>query len=191
MVAKQSGRETPRPAVGVVHHTPGRTRLRVAQAHRTPRVIGELEATLRTVPGVQRVETNVATGSILLTHDRNAIAEEDISKALDAATSLALDMVPPRFRNEASLEMSDLARGIAATFKTIDLRVAQATDGWIDLKMLVPVLLLGAAVAQATVAEGAWAAVPPYVLAYYAFDTFIKFHGSPAAIRLAPNPSAS
>ena len=70
MAAKQNGREIPRHAVGGVHHTRGRTRLRVARAHRSPRVIGELETTLRSVPGMQRVESNVVTGSILLTHDR-------------------------------------------------------------------------------------------------------------------------
>ncbi|MGH9550712.1 MAG: hypothetical protein ACRD3W_15130, partial [Terriglobales bacterium] len=51
------------------------------------------------------------------------------------------------------------------------------TDNWLDLKMLVPITLAGAAIWK-IMRDKAWIGeVPGFVLLYYAYDSYMKFHG--------------
>lgn len=160
----------------VAHHTHGRTRLRVARRYRDPATLAQVQRTLQQVPGVRRVEVNSTAGSVVLHHDPATTRLEDVSDALEDQLDFFLSIVPPRERPQAAAEVSALAHALQRQFHDLDAAVRRATAGWIDLKMLVPVVFLGAAVVQVTVTEGSWAAVPPYLLVYYAFDTYMKFH---------------
>jgi hypothetical protein len=132
----------------------------------------------RSLPGVDGVEANPATGSLLLHHAGAAPDLDMLSGRLGAAVGFALDLVPPRERVRVQGEVSVLAQRARVGFAELDARVAAATGGWLDLKMLVPLAFLGAAAVQVVATEGSLGAVPPYLLAYYAFDTFFKFHES-------------
>jgi copper chaperone CopZ len=57
----------------VVHFTPGRLRLRVERARRTPAVYEDLRRLLSTLPGVTGVDVTPATGSVLVTYDPNML----------------------------------------------------------------------------------------------------------------------
>jgi len=58
----------------------------------------------------------------------------------------------------------------------IDDHLARATNNVIDLKMLVPVLFFGAGIFQARRNRGWLDQVPAWVLFYYAYDAYMKFH---------------
>lgn len=160
----------------VVHSLPGRTRLKLPPSHRAPHIMAETRNVLLGVAGVQRIEINPSTGSLLLHHDPQVTRLDDVARTLEQGAGLVLALTPPRERERVQDEISALAQRVRAAFAAADAGVARATDGWIDLKMLVPVAFLGAAVVQVAVSGGGWTAVPPYVLLYYAFDTFVKFH---------------
>lgn len=160
----------------IAHHTHGRTRLRVARPYRDKETLAQVQLTLQQVPGVRRVEVNPTAGSVIIHHDPDTTRLEDVSDALEDGLGFFLSIVPPRERAQAAADVSVVAHAIRRQFHDLDAAVRRATGGWIDLKMLVPVVFLGAAVVQVTVTEGSWAAVPPYLLLYYAFDTYMKFH---------------
>lgn len=174
-----------RASAQVVHHIPGRVRLRVPHTHRTPDAIGRLREELQSVPGVRRVDVNAVTGSMVVHHDPNGTSLDEVNKALGAAGEFALDLVPPRMREQVRGEVSLVAHDVRNTVAALDGTVRRATGGWLDLKMLVPLAFVGAAAVQITLSEGAWTAVPPYVLLYYGFDTFMKFHSLTPANRAA------
>lgn len=168
----------PQQSIGVSHRVPGRFRLRVAREHRTPETFDRIERSLNSASGVQRTVVNPATGSVLVQHEPDS-ALEDVLEEAGLSTELIVEALPPRLRGLVRSEASHI--GIAASdwFFDLDARVSRATDGWIDLKMAVPLGLLGAASWRftAAAAEGeALIAVSPYVLLYYAFDSFVKLH---------------
>lgn len=55
--------------IKVVHAIPGRVRLKISQLKGNPSLAQEAQEKLRGVPGIQRVQTNAATGSVLIFHD--------------------------------------------------------------------------------------------------------------------------
>lgn len=173
---------SPQPA-SVVHQSPGRTRIRLPRPGRDAATMAKAKEATSLVPGVHHVEVNPTTGSLLLHHRGSEPDMELLSGKLEAAVGLILDAVPPRERPRARGEVSVLARNVRTGFAELDARVVEATGGWLDLKMAVPLALLGAAALQLIATEGSIGVVPPYLLAYYAFDTFIKFHES-----ISPDP---
>ena len=56
------------PHAHVASHTDNRTRLRVVSAYRTPTDIEKFAATIKTLPCVEKLQTNARTGSILISH---------------------------------------------------------------------------------------------------------------------------
>ena len=174
---------SPQPA-RVVHQCPGRTRIRLPRPGRDPATMAKAKEACGSIPGVHQVEVNPTTGSLLLHHRGSEPDIELLSGELEAAVGFMLDLAPPRQRPRARGEVSVLARNVRTGFAELDARIAEATGGWLDLKMAVPLALLGAAALQVIATEGSLGVVPPYLLAYYAFDTFLKFNES-----ISPDPS--
>ncbi len=71
---------------------------------------------------------------------------------------------------------SKVAARIESRFDDANKRVSHATEGVIDLRMLVPAGLAALSLRQLLRTGPQLARMPWYVLAYYAFDTFIKLH---------------
>ncbi|MGI8550376.1 MAG: hypothetical protein ACR2PL_06185 [Dehalococcoidia bacterium] len=98
-------------------------------------------------------------------------SNEAVAALLDKAglsEEALLDALPPRLRGDVRSESSRVARDVTDRFYDADARLQRATGGWLDLKMAIPLGLLGTALRR-TAAEGtAWLSVPPYLLAYYA-----------------------
>ncbi len=51
------------------------------------------------------------------------------------------------------------------------------TNNYLDLKTLLPVAFLVGGIYQASKTRAWWNQVPAWVLFYYAFDSYVKFHG--------------
>lgn len=181
---------SPPASAAVVHSLPGRTRLKVPRAHRTPHAMARVREALQSVPGVRRVDVNATTGSVLVHHDAEAVKLDDVAESLEAGTDFVLALVPPRERAWVRAEVSTVAHRVRTAFTTLDASISDATAGWVDLKMLVPIALISAAAVQVTITEGNWTAVPPYVLLYYAFDTFMKCHQLIPSQHAAPQSPA-
>ncbi|MBV9602657.1 MAG: hypothetical protein JOZ87_38180 [Chloroflexi bacterium] len=76
---------------------------------------------------------------------------------------------------------STTAAGLVGTMGDLDRRLSEMTGRKVDLKLLFPVAL-GAIGVRAAIANGiGFAEVPAYILIWYAFDAFWKFHQKPHA----------
>jgi hypothetical protein len=158
----------------VVSSTPSRTRLRVSQKRRNPQEMKRIASALKASPEVDEVRTNVQTGSIVVHHAPHTSGLDNIFATLnDLGVILCrvTDVELP-FMEGKSVVASDLTGAVA----DLNQRVGLATNGVIDLRMLIPLGLGALAIRQGL--RNGWLieAAPWYVLAYYAFDSFIKLH---------------
>jgi hypothetical protein len=77
-------------------------------------------------------------------------------------------------------ENSALAQTILNRITDLDTRIREATQGTVDARSLMPILLGGFALRQLVVKGLQLDDVPWYVLAWYSFDSFMKFHPQPS-----------
>src|SRR5207249_11450204 len=105
-----------------------------------------------------------------------------------AANVLALD-ASPYDPGLDSPPPSLTALSIQRTFREVDARLSELSSGRWDLRSVVPVAFGALALRQFIRDFGDWGAAPWYVLAWYAFDTFWKFHQEhpPAADHAEPS----
>jgi hypothetical protein len=160
----------------VVSSTPERTRLRVSRKRRNPEEMARIAKALKAHSEVHDVRTNVETGSIVVHHAHNDNSLDEISAVLqDLGVILgsAIDVDLP-----SSEGKSEVATTLTDAISDLNDRVGTATDGVVDLRMLVPAGF--AALALRQLLENGWEieTIPWYALAWYAFDSFIKLHYS-------------
>lgn len=166
-------------AVKVVHALPHRTRLRVPTQHRTPEGMARLKKAMEGTAGVRSVEINPKTGSVLLNHDTQPGILEKVGVALEETPGLMHLLMPEADELEAEISgLSKIADAVEQALFKADSKFSRATENVIDLKMLIPVLLAFAGFTQLKEKNGFFAGMPPFVLFYYAFDAYMKFHGT-------------
>lgn len=164
-------------ARGVVEHTaPGRVRLRVQG---TPK---QRAAALKAVedvaqnPAVSSVETDPRTGSALISFDSEEMNVEDMFAEIREAHEAFEDLLPPRMALVVDRDASAVASTVMARATAANQRVRGATDGVLDLRMLVPLGFAGLSARQLLRQGISVKGIPWYVLAWYSFDSFIKLH---------------
>jgi hypothetical protein len=171
---------------GVSHHLPTRTRYRIAKGRRSQELATQIRDKVSTVPGVKVVEVNERTGSVFIHHEERPDILEALCTAFDAvaddlfeeAIELEGDMIPG---------FSVFAHLLKKKAAKVDAYVSQRTDNLLDLKMLVPIIFVGAGLVQVVKTKNWLEQVPAWVLFYYAYDTYLKFHppGKPVSLTLS------
>ncbi len=156
----------------VVSATAGRVRVRAVDvpAHRRlPSVAEELD----TWPEVTSVALRARSRSVVVRFD-----PEEATVVADRMLSLGVDL-----RAGVAVSLPGAPAGtIAAAAATADRVVGRRFDGT-DLRLLIPLGLGLMAVRRAMRGNERLADAPWYVLAWYASETFWKFHGGPRATR--------
>lgn len=161
---------------GVVHHLPHRTRLRIPAGHRDANTVRRIRDTLSTLPDVHSVEANERTGSVLIHHT----TAEDILPTLGRAIeTVALDLFESllEVEEEALPSVSVIGHLIRSSVARANSGMSGYTGNSLDLKMLLPIAFFGLGLVQASRNERWWLQTPTYVLFYWAYDSFMKFHG--------------
>lgn len=153
----------------VVSNTPGRLRLRIAHSHRQGGEMQRLAKTLDAHPNVKLVRTNIHNGSITIQHDGNDGSLENVLASLWDLGMIFADITAGK---------SEVAAGVSNTVVDLNQRVQQATNGVVDLRFLFPLGLATLSVRQLLTKGLQLEFIPWYVLAWYAFDSFIKLHGT-------------
>jgi hypothetical protein len=64
----------------IVHATPGRIRLRIARAHRTPETFQQIEGLFGMLPGIESIDTTPGTGSVLVRYDPATVDIQSLLK---------------------------------------------------------------------------------------------------------------
>jgi len=162
-------------SAGVKQHLPHRTRLKLPKDHRSDHTLKEVKESLKKVPGVNHVHINERTGSVIVEHDDRPEILASFGEAMDGVAGEVLDAV----LEASSIEvpgLSILAHLIRKNLSKADTHVAAATNNVLDLKMIVPMVLFGAGITKAR-GTNWWGEVPAWVCFYYAYDSYMKFHG--------------
>ena len=161
-------------AVKVVHRLPHRTRIRMPAVHRTPGKMEKMGDRLRQIDGVKDVQVDHRTGSILLKHSEDPGIIESLMVSLEEAGDLFLSVMMEEEGPESELSM--VSKFLKDTLGTANANVSRSTRGFIDLRMIVPIGFLGTAIWKMRKSQGWMVEVPPYVLLWYAWDSYMKLH---------------
>ncbi|MCW7538729.1 hypothetical protein OOT46_12845 [Aquabacterium sp. A7-Y] len=178
----------------VVHHVPGRLRIRVEERHDEAAFLEQLQGLLKSLSGVESVRINVAAASLVIQYD---CADGDFPQRLSSQEALrgwlAFDAAPsgaPRARRcdaaPASPEgdHSHVARALVRATTGLDRSLRQASDGYLDLKLLMPVLAAAASGLSPRRREG----TPMWMtLAIFALNSFLSLHRQSSP---APGPAS-
>ena len=162
---------------GVTHHVPHRTRYKLASHHRNDEIVNQLHKSLNKVTGVNKIEYNDRTGSLLVHHDEIPGIVNTLGSVFD---EIAFDLFEEIANEEIAIApgTSLFAYLIGKRFAGVNNYLAHKTSNYFDLKMLLPLLFLGAGFYQISKEKGTFGQVPAWVLFYYAYDAYIKFHGT-------------
>lgn len=171
----------------IAHQVPGRIRMKVAGAKGNPAVLEEVRATFASIPGIEEVKVNPATGSIVLNYDTGRHEEfhghlhsrysDNLAHGHSAPTN-EIDELARKIEAEAEFlaEHSHAARMVVDFCKQVDHEIKLASGNTIDLT-----LLLAVGVAGITILEvGASAATPVWVtLTIFGLNHLINAHSAP------------
>ena len=153
----------------IISETHGRLRLRVAPQHRHPQEMQRIAHMLQAQPHVTQVRTNVSSGSVIINHDgQNSTLENVLTTLLDLGVTFA----------DVTEGNSEAAEDMKSTIINLNKRFDRATGGEVDLRFLFPLGLSILAVRQVMVKGLELEIIPWYVLAWYAFDSFLKLNSN-------------
>jgi len=172
---------------GVAHHLAHRTRYRLSRKDRNNRTLKSIQDSLAKVPGVKAVEFNERTGSVLVHHDEKPEILGILATVLE---ELGIDLLEGVAGEEIIVVsgVSIVANLIKSRIGGANTLVSQMTNNYFDLKTLLPFLFLGAGIYQASRNRFWWEQIPAYALFYYAYDSYIKFHGTGLTYSHIQNP---
>lgn len=123
-----------------------------------------------------KVTTDARTGSALITYDPDELDPAAMVSLLREAHEVFQAMAPPEVQQAVYGSTSGVAAQVQSRFGRANRSMLRATQGHLDLRALLPITLGGLALRQ-LVRQGLRVEDAPwYVLAYYAFDSFVKLH---------------
>jgi hypothetical protein len=155
--------------VRVVSAIPGRLRFRLPSDQRTAETMTEI-STAFGASEVIDVQTSLQTGSVLVRYDPETVGFDELQGVFgNLGFTLVFDRELP-----VPVEAAPAARVVDAA-ERLNARVARATKG-VDLRLLVPLGLGALSARQALNDAPGLRKAPWYILAWYAFDSFLKLN---------------
>jgi hypothetical protein len=166
--------------IKVVHAIPGRVRVKIAGLKENADLVREVQGRLSAVQGIQRVEVNPITGSVLILYDRTAF--ESLDSLLALATHLSPLFPDLDFNGLEDWLASENTNGntppvaerLGSFFGGLNVKVSETTGG-VDLKFLLPLTLFLLGVRAITVA-GKGVFPTWYDLLWFAFGSFFMLN---------------
>ncbi len=165
------------------------------RTHRDPQLLRDMQQFVQGLGGVQRVEINPSTGSILVHYTPESQEEmrgmlESLAGEEKAGLAGGLgdgDSLARQILHEADFlaAHSELARQIVLSLQQVNRQIRRATDNFVDLNVLVPASLA----IWAFFSVGAEVSTPLWVsLGIFSFNSFVSLH-RPNVLHLpAPPP---
>lgn len=165
----------------IAHQTVGRVRMKLSSAKGDTEFLREVAETFSVIPGIQQVDVNPITGSIILRYDdENKYFNEKLAQNLllintqqSRMIGSEYDELARKIEKEAEYlaQRSELARAIVDFFKQLDREIKVATYNVIDLKIILAIGALGLMIFEI----GATAATPVWLtLSIFTFNHFIE-----------------
>ncbi len=181
-----------RPRAYIAHQLPGRIRIRVPEAKRRPALLENLRQVILSAPGVESVDYNSLTGSLLIHYSpRTGKGLPAFLSAADGSTAPLLIDPPPesspphrkgRTRAPQQKEPSEAAKAVMKFFADLDDFVRSATGNQLDLKVLLPLVVGSAGILlyPQRISTPLWV-----TLMIFTFSSFLVLHEPDAAQEVA------
>ncbi len=170
--------------IHVAHRTTGRVRLKVPHGKGDPEALEAVADAFRGIPGIEGVETNPVTGSVILNYapdlhgeftGRFEHAHAEVRGLYGQPPETDLDELADAMEDKAKFlaEHSAAARGFVEFGKRVDREIKVASGNNIDLKLV----LAGGVVAATVLGVGATAATPVWItLLLFGTNHFVELH---------------
>ncbi len=150
------------PPIAILRHqSPGRLRLQIPSQKRNGHFFQSVMDSLSNLSGVERIEINPVTGSILMIHST------DVEKIAQYARENGLFEIESGRR-----PISSFHQAAVKAFHTLDRQVKGLTGEGINLGALASIALIGAGTYQ--ILRGNFAAIPWYTAFWYGLNLFLK-----------------
>ena len=167
--AKRTKGSTTKLKLHVAHQVPGRVRMKVASAKGNPELLKQIGETFSTIPGIERVSVNPATGSVVLHYDTDRHDEfhgglerhyQSAGIQCCSPPNTEIDVLANKIADEADFlaQNSRSARAIVDLFKKCDREIKLASGNMVDLKIVLAMGIIGVTVLEvgATTATPIW-----------------------------------
>ncbi len=145
----------------VGHLSPGRLRVKIPSRKGDTDFFSSIQLQLSGLPGIESVNVNPLTGSVLLIHSTDAHLIIDYAGANNFFTIKKLET-----------PSSDLYQEVSKVYNNLDGQTKGLLGGGINVASLASVALIIAGVYQISV--GNLTALPWYVAIYYGIEFFLK-----------------
>ena len=162
----------------IVSDSPGRLRVRLHRDDRKGDILERTQAHLQGQPGVHHVDTNRATGSVTVRYDPRTHSSDDVIAMLRDACVVAERTAAALGEEVPQVGASSTSLAIQAALDDLDRRLSRLTGRRVDLKLLFPFGLAAIGVRQLFTRGLGLNQVPAYMMLWYAFDSFWKFHSA-------------
>ncbi len=167
----------------VAHHVPGRLRLKVLGAPAQSEFFATVKDVIASLQGVDRVRVNVASGSIVIDYSpADTVFHFRLKDDPTVSAWLRLegeDALLARIDDAVSGGAhylgthSRMADSLLTGAEQIDARLRSASDGYLDLKILVPLVFAAATSMRQARGRG----TPMWLsLGTFAFNSFMTLH---------------
>jgi len=183
-----------KPKLKIAHQVPGRIRMKIPSAKGNPEQLEAYRETLSLIPGIEKIEVNPDTGSIVLKydpdrhHDFHAGFHDHCDHHHGSRTQRAptneIDALASKIEQEAEYlaEHSQVARAVVDFCKNADRQIKISSGNVLDFKMLLAIGVVGFTVFEV----GATAATPVWVtLALFGLNHFIEMQEQQAEMQAA------
>lgn len=165
--------------LSVAHQVPGRIRMKIPAAKGNPELLEQIKQTFGGLPGIEGIEVNPVTGSVVLNYDVGRHDEFHGGFQQHAPAhrppSSEIDVLAQKIEDEAEFlaQNSHAARVVVDFFKQLDRQIKKSSGNLIDLKIVLAVFVVGFTVFEV----GAAAATPVWVtLVIFGLNHFIEMH---------------
>lgn len=169
--------------VRIAHHVPGRMRLKVLGVPGDPEFFAVVKRIISGLEGVESVRVNARSSSIVIDYspadtvfhfrlqdDPNVNAWMSLQG--DDALLAGIDVAVASGAYYMA-KQSRLAESLVAGAEELDFRLRQASDGYVDLKLLLPLLFAAATSMRQARGTG----TPMWLsLGTFAFNSFLSLH---------------
>ena len=158
-------------------HVPGRIRIKLHHSSRRVYIIRRIEENLAAQEGIQDVKTNEATGSIRINYDTRRHDMPGIRKVLEDVDVIVSDYAGTSIpEGEATTGGAKNDLTFVGAVEDLNKWLSTVTGVPINLKIILPLGLLGAGLW--TILRDGLAAtkIPGWIFLWLAFDSFVKLH---------------
>jgi len=141
------------------HSSPGRLRVKIPSKKGDAPFFNTLQALFAGLPGLQSISANPLTGSLLIMHSLDEATVKDILQSYNLSSATDDNKAPSAVHGE-----------IATIFQGWDRQVKNFSHGALNLKAIVAITLVSAAIYQ--ISRGKFIALPWHSALWYAFFFF-------------------